>query len=276
MPMTPILIIEIFDVWGIDFMGPFPPSFGFEYILVVVNYVSKWVEVVVTRTNDHKVMVKFLHETIFCCFGFSHTIISDGDKHFCNQFFEALVHKYMITHKVDTPYHPQTSGQVEISNREVKQILEKTMRPDRKDWSIRLVDALQAYRTAYKTPIGMSPYRVVLGKPCHLLVKLKHRALWAIRKFNFDMAKAGDHRKLQLNELEELDNDAYESFKIYKARSKAFHDKHISHKSFKPHQKVWLFNAKLRLFPSKLRSRWDDPYEVIEVFLDGVVEIKNP
>ncbi|XP_028118950.1 uncharacterized protein LOC114316492 [Camellia sinensis] len=243
MPMTLILIVEIFDVWGIDFMGCFPPSFGFEYILVDVDYVFKWVEAVVTRTNDHKVM--------------------------------ALVCKYMITHKVGTPYHPQTSGQVEVSNREVKHILEKTVRPDRKDWSTRLVDALRAYRIAYKTPIGMSPYRIVFRKPCHLPVELEHRALWAIRKFNFNMAKAGDHRKLQLNELEELRNDAYESSKIYKARTKAFHDRHISHKSFEPHQKGWLFNAKLRLFPGKLRSQWDGPYEVIKVFPHGAVEIKN-
>ncbi|XP_028092824.1 uncharacterized protein LOC114293012 [Camellia sinensis] len=90
------------------------------------------------------------------------------------------------------------------------------------------------------------------------------------------MAKVGDHRKLQLNELEELHNDAYESSKIYKARTKAFYDKHISRKSFEPHQKVWLFNAKFQLFSSKLWSRWDDPYEVIEVFLHGAVDIKNP
>ncbi|XP_028074064.1 uncharacterized protein LOC114276476 [Camellia sinensis] len=182
----------------------------------------------------------------------------------------------MITHKVGTPYHPQTSGHVEVSNREVEHILEKTVRPDMKDWSTRLVDALWAYCTAYKTPIGMSPYRVVFGKPCHLPVDLEHRALWAFKKFNFDMAKASDHQKLQLNELEEHRNDAYESSKICKARTRAFHDKHISCKSFEPHQKVWLFNAKSCLFLGKLQSRWDGPYEVIEVFLHRAAEIKNP
>ncbi|CAL2230012.1 unnamed protein product [Prunus armeniaca] len=171
---------------------------------VAVNYVSKWVEAIATRTNDAKVVISFLKGNILTRFGTPRAIISDGGSHFVNQAFVALLKKYEITHKVATPNHPQTSGQVEISNKEIKHILEKTVNTTRKDWSMRLDDALWADRTAYKTLICMSLYKLVFDKPCHVPVELEHRAYWAIKAFNFDMKVAGEKRKFQLNELEEL------------------------------------------------------------------------
>ncbi|GJT67292.1 reverse transcriptase domain-containing protein [Tanacetum coccineum] len=203
MPQNAIQVCEIFDVWGIDFMGPFPSSHGNKYILVAVDYLSKWVEAKALPTNDARVVVKFL-KSLFARFGTPRAIISDRGTHFCNDQFAKVMSKYGVTHRLATAYHPQTSSQVEVSNRGLKRILERTVGENRASWSNKLDEALWAFRTAFKTPIGCTPYKLVYGKSCHLPIELEHKAYWALKHANFDLKTVGDHRKLQLNELNEL------------------------------------------------------------------------
>ena len=275
MPQKGILEVEIFDVWGIDFMGPFPSSFGNKYILVAVDYVSKWIEAIASPTNDTRVVLRLFKNVIFPRFGIPRLVISDGGSHFISKIFEKLLRKYGVRHRVATPYHPQTSGQVEVSNREIKQILEKTVATSRKDWSSKLSDALWAYRTAFKTPIGTTPFKLIYGKSCHLPVELEHKAYWAIKNINLNYTTASEKRILDINELEELRQDAYENAKIYKERTKTWHDKRINRKHFKIGDIVLLFNSRLKLFPGKLRSRWSGPFTITNTFINGAVEIKG-
>ena len=252
MPLNSIFVVDLFDFWGIDFMGPFLSSFGYIYILVEVDYVSKWVETMPCRAADHRVVLKFLKENIFSRFGVPKAIINYGGSYFCNKPFENLLTKYGVKHKVATSYHPQTSGQVELANREIKTILMKVVNSKRKDWSLKLLDSLWAYKTMYKTILGMSPYHLVYGKACHLLVEIMYKAWWVVKKLNLDMGRASLKRLLDINELEELMNDAYFNSRIEKDKLKKWHDKLIARKNFKQGDQVLLYNSKLHLFPGNL------------------------
>nr|GFC88000.1 reverse transcriptase domain-containing protein [Tanacetum cinerariifolium] len=175
MPHNSIQIFEIFDVWGIDFMGPFLSSKGNKYILVAVDYLSKWVKAKALPTNNARVVVKFL-KSLFSRFGTPKAIINDRGTHFYNDQLSRVMAKYGVTHRLSTAYHPQTSGQVEVTNRGLKRILKMTVGENGALWSDKLEDALWAFQTAFKTPVGYTPYCLVYGKACHLPLKLEHKA----------------------------------------------------------------------------------------------------
>ncbi|GJS13177.1 reverse transcriptase domain-containing protein [Tanacetum coccineum] len=184
--------------------------------------------------------------------------------------------KYGVTHRLSTAYHPQTSGQVEVTNRGLKRILERTVGENRASWSDKLDDALWAFRTAYKTPIGCTPYKLVYGKSCHLPVELEHKAYWALKHANFDLKTAGDYRKLQLNELHKLRDQAYENSLIYKEKTKRIHDAKIKNRVFNVGDRVLLFNSRLKIFSNKLKSRWSGPFTINEVFPYGTAKLSHP
>nr|GEY22483.1 reverse transcriptase domain-containing protein [Tanacetum cinerariifolium] len=251
MPQNAIQVCEIFDVWGIDFMGPYLNSKGNKYILVVVDYLLKWVEAKALPTNDARVVVKFL-KSLFSRFGTPEAIISDRGTHFCNDQFAKVMSKYGVTHRLSTAYHPQTSGQTD-----------------------KLDDALWAFRTAFKTLIGCTPYRLVYGKSCHLPLELENEAYWALKHANFDLKTTGDHHKLQLNELHELRDQAYENSLIYKERTKKLRDSKIKNRIFNVGDQVLLFNSRLKIFSGKLKTRWSGPFTITEVYSYGTAKLSH-
>nr|GEX55421.1 reverse transcriptase domain-containing protein [Tanacetum cinerariifolium] len=227
MSQNSIQVCEIFDVWGIDFMVPLPSSKGNKYILVAVDYLSKWVEAKALPTNDSLVVCKFL-KNLFARFETPSAIISYMGTYFCN------------------------------------------------DESAKLDDALWAFRTAYKSHIGCTPYKLVYEKDCHLHVELEHNAYWALKHANFNLKTAGDHRKVQINKLNELRDQAYEKSLIYKEKTKRLHDSKIKNHVFNIDDRVLLFNSRLKIFSGKLKSRWSGPFTVSQVYPYGTVELLQP
>nr|GEX40903.1 reverse transcriptase domain-containing protein [Tanacetum cinerariifolium] len=191
-----------------------------------------------------ELFAKFL-KSLFARFGTPRAIISDRDTHFCNDQFAKVMLKYGVTHHLATAFHPQTSGQVKVSNHGLKTILERAVGENRVSWSDKLDDALWGFRIAFKTPIGCTPYKLT----------------------------ASDHRKVQLNELNELRDQAYENSLIYKEKTKRLHDSKIKDRVFNVGDRVLLFNSRLNIFSGKLKTRWSGPLTITQVFPYGTIEL---
>nr|GEW73010.1 hypothetical protein [Tanacetum cinerariifolium] len=191
---------------------------------------------------------------------------------FANYLVRGILRKGLTYAQRSTPYHPQTSGQVENTNRALKRILKKTVKDNPSVWLRKLDDALWAFRTAYKTPIGTTPYRIY-GKTYHLPFEIEYRAYWALQSCNPDLKVVGEKQFLQLHKLDELRLQAYENSKLYKARTKAYHDKKLRvRKEFKTGDKVLMYNSKYKFKAPKLRSKWYGPFIVKHTCITNMKE----
>nr|GEU75961.1 DNA-directed DNA polymerase [Tanacetum cinerariifolium] len=222
-------------------------------------------------TNDARIVVEFL-KSLFARFETLRAIISDRGTHFCNDKFAKVMSRYRVTHRLATSYHPQTSGQVEVSNQGLKRILKRAVGENHASWFEKLEDALWAFRTAYKIPIGCTPYKLVYEKSCHLPIEIEHKAYWALKHVNFDLKITGDHQKYQLNELRD---QAYKISLIYKKKTKKLHDSKIKNHIFNVGDRVLLFNSRLKIFSGKLKTRWLGPFTITKVFPYETVKLSQ-
>ncbi|GJT91695.1 reverse transcriptase domain-containing protein [Tanacetum coccineum] len=228
-----------------------------------------------TRINDALVVINLLRK-IFARFGVPKALIRDRGTHFYNSQLEKALQKYGVTHKLSTAYHPQTNGKTEVTNKAIKRILERSVGYNPKNWSEKLDDALWAFRTAYKKPIGCTPFRMVYGKACHLPIEIEHKAYWALKQCNMDLTATAKNHFMELNELMKLRDDAYENTRIYKERNKKLHESRLrGDKDFKVGDLVLLFNSRFKMHLGKLKSRWYGPNVVKIVYPSVEIIDKN-
>ncbi|GKE67259.1 reverse transcriptase domain-containing protein [Tanacetum coccineum] len=213
---------------------------------------------------------------LFARFGVPKALISDRETHFCNSQLEKALQRYGVTHKLSTAYHPQSNGQTEVTNRAIKRILQKSVGYNSKGWLEKLNDALWVFKTTFKTPTRCTPFRLVYGKACHLPVEIEHKAHWGLKQCNMDLTLASESHLMQLNELAELRDGAYENTRIYKERTKKWHDSRLrGDKDFKVGDTVLLYNSRLKMYPRKLKSKWSGPNIVKTVYPNKAIEITD-
>jgi hypothetical protein len=276
MPLHPQLSIEPFEKWGLDFVGPInPPSKNKEYILVCTDYVTKWVEVVALKHARDTKVADFLYSEIFTRFGVPREITTDQGPQFTSDLIAALVKEYEIRHRKSSPYHPQANGQVEVTNRELENILTKTVALHKRDWATRLPEAVWAYRTTWKTTTGLTPYELVYGKKVVLPIEFEIKTLRTALQLGLSLSDAQKERLAQLHSLDELRQEALLHTELVQNQRALWHDKHIRQRSFQPGDWALLYDSRFQDFKGKFHTRWLGPYEVEHVYDNGAVQLRT-
>ena len=271
MPHQPILPLDPFQKWGLDFVGPFKPPAartGNKYIIVATDYCTKWVEAKALRDNTAASTAKFVYEHLWCRYGCPIELVSDQGGHFINHIIRELTHHYAVVHKKSTPYYPQANGLAESTNKILQTILKKIVNENRTDWDNKLQSALWAYRTSFKTSIQSTPFRMAFGLEAVMPIEFQVPSLRVQVKARLPEAQSEQYRLEQLLELGEDRITSMAQLEQRQRQRKAFVDRHRKglEKELSIGKPVLLFQTRLGSMPGKLRFRWTGPFWIIDEF----------
>ena len=278
MPLNPILALAPFEKWGIDFVGPInPPSKNgrYRYILVATDYATKWAEAEPTKRDDKEIVAKFLKENIFSRFGCPRELVSDRGTHFVNDVIMELTNKYKIKHRLTTPYHPRANGQTEKINGILCKIITKTVQGSMSDWDSKLLNALWAYRTAYKVTTKFTPFQLVYGQEAILPIELELPSLRIALEERLDEPKSLEARIATLEKLDEIRGEAYLNTAAIQKWRKTYYDSKMKTKVIKNGDLVLLYDSRFQKFPGKFKIRWQGPYKVVKAYDNGSFDLED-
>lgn len=277
LPLHVSLPIVPFEKWGIDYIGEIHPhsSKGMKHIIVATEYLTKWAEAKAVKTNDAKNAATFLFEQIITRFGCPKILISDHGKHFLNEVIEELTMRFQIDHRKTTPYHPQTNGHTEKVNQTLATILRKIVVDSKRDWDVKLLAALWAYRTAFKVTTSATPFSLVYGVESVLPIEFEVPSLRIAIDSRLTTNKSLVHR---LERLENLNKDrmlSAQNIEVIQRRQKMAFDKHHKKRNLRPGMLVLLQDVRKLDFPGKFDAIWLGPYHVTKVFPNNSVQLET-
>ena len=276
MPLNPQVTLQAFDKWAIDFVGPINPlgkRTTSRYVITTIDNLTKWTEAKLVKDYSATTIMQFIFQNILKRFGCPRILMSDQGTHFLNQTIEALIEKFQVFHQKSTPYHPQDNGTVEAFNKFLEHALTKVCNINKDDWNLRIPTVLWDYRTTCKKLTGNTPFKLAYGKDVVMPMEYIVPSLGIAMLIDMENEETLSERLMHVVELEEGRFIARFHKQVQKKREKAWHDRHIKHKTFKEGDLIFLYYSKFVMFPGKFFMQWLGPYQVKYVTNGGVVQL---